>query len=296
MAEQPASRRGCCKAMAKKPALTKLKIKQADSNGIITEVPLMVAPVHVDEVILPFGKSRREYKALQAQVSELITAVFAHSEEEFAQTTPTPGESVIVVQKIRQKRADAIRKVTKNSPRTLELIVRNFRNTPSSISMLEKLLDDTRYTMSSASLREAIVFFKAFDGESLYSVTPIIDNLRTCHPMLAREDLSELDDEYIELVKVLIRIAIKDREKANDKRLSKMAQGAFASDIEDARREILRCTPNMTPALTRVVFEHPEKLDQVLKALEERKVLIANSDSLVSGIMNASAPLSSGVL
>lgn len=283
--------------MAKKQNLTPIKIKQADADGLIKDVVVMVAPTYADVLpTLVFGKEKKRRRALVEQAETLVTAAFALRKERLNDSSITAGEAALVGDDIDGDQRDAVRRIRRKSINTLTALVQNFDGEPSSLQRLDKMLDDTKFIIEDRLFREAIVFNKSMPGEHFSLIMPQIDNLRACHPSLARADLSELDGDLLEAAHKLLQFSIRFENEEQGKRRANPTRGEFSSQLDSARAKIIRHTPHITPAFASVVIDHPEKLDQVLKALEDRNVMASRSDSLIQEILNASTPLSSGAL
>lgn len=282
--------------MAKTPDLKEIKIKQANSDGIIEESSLMVIPTSGDRLRLPFTKESKARPQLQEKASALVNAAFDERRKRLDEAAVSPGEALIVGDKIDASRKRALSWMRGRSNATLRILLQNFNDEKFSLERLDKMMDGVSLLDSGSLVREAIVFNSELDDSYLSLVKPQIDNLRTCYPAFAREDLSELDADLLASAKLLLRMSIKNESDAQSKHWRNAAKGEFADDINSARSEINRYKRHMTPALASVVIDHPEKLEFVLDTLKDRGVPVAQSDTLIQEIMATSTPLTSGAL
>jgi len=281
--------------MTKQPELKPLTIKQADAEGRIRETTVMVTPAIRERLPLPFSKKMKERQRLQTQVGVLINAAFTHRIERLKATQVSAGEAEIVAKGIDSDRANYVESMRHKSLRTLQVLLATFNESEESLLILEKVLEDTNFR-DECFIREAMVFSDDTQGSYFTYVRPLIDNLKTCHPFLAMEDLSELDGTVFNFARKLLRISISLQDEERNKRQKNSPSGEFSVALGQARAEIIRHTPYMTPALATVVMECPEKLPLVLEALKSRGIAVAQADTLIEEIVSTSTPLSTGAL
>jgi hypothetical protein len=282
--------------MAKTQPLKEIKVKQADTDGIIKENPLWVIPTSGDRLRLPFTKESKARSQLQEKVSVLVNGAFDEQRKRLSDTSVSPGEAILVGAKIDASCKRSLSWMRHKSNATLRALLQNFSEESSSLERLDKMIGDISLLDSGSAIREAIVFNAETHGSYLSLVKPQIDNLRTCYPAFAREDLSELDTDLLASAKLLLRMSMQNESRAQSKHWGNPAKGEFSDDINGARADIIRHTRHMTPALASVVIDHPEKLEFVLETLKARGVPVHQSDTLIQEIMATSAPLSSGAL
>lgn len=282
--------------MAKKTPLKSVKFEQAGDDGRITEVTVMVTPTSGDFLTFPFTKERKEKRQYLAQAESLVNAAFTERRNRLEASTATAGEIDIVSKKIDADRKKTLSFIRGKNYTTLKVLVQTFNEDRDSLQRLEKVLDDVHLIYEGHRIREAIVFNAEIEGKYFSLMKPLIDNLRSCHPALAREDLSELDSDLLESVRKLLRMSIESEERAQHKHWGNSTKGEFSKEINNARSEIIRVTRHMTPSLASVVIDHPEKLELVLKTLDDRGVPVHQADDLIQEIVDASTPLSAGAL
>lgn len=276
-----------------------LKVEQADSDGLIREVEVMVIPKREDvPLTLPFSNDRKERDDLLEKVNSLVSDIYNAKKDRFRETNPTPGEREIVEKSIDKEMEESLKRVKSFGNFTLNTILSNLEDTSDPSAYLYDLLEDTKYA-NDVDVREASAFKKVSYDLNSYKLRPLLDNLRTCHPVLAREDLSTLEGDDLEFARKLLSLSLHYATIAENRagsRESYRKRTEFSSDLSDARRKIRRHTPYMTPAMADVVLNHPDKLEQVQEKLEERSLPIHEADGLISEIVNASTPLSDGAL
>lgn len=283
--------------MAKKKALKEITFKQTNSEGKIAFVKVAVVPTSSDWKPFPFTRAAQERFRLIESVKALVTEG-TELRKKYLNDSPsiTDGEMELVSDKLAASLRDRLKWVRRQSDTTLRLIESTYTSAPDSLLLLNKMLEDMRASSNGSDVREAIIFGDVLVDTYFTLAKPFIDNLRTCHPSLAREDLSELDGELIQAAKTMLRLSLSGEEDAKRLHWRNPYKGDFSSEINGARSDIISHRRYITPAFASVVIDHPESLELVMDTLNERGIPLSKADTLIEEIMTGSKPLSSGAL
>lgn len=277
-----------------------LTFELADNEGRIRNTEVMVVPKQPDNTAtIPFGKDHEEREVLLTEFNRLVTKIYESKKERFKATKHTAGEAELIEKKIDSEQNATLKRAKKLSNSTLRTITENFTDEADSLANLFILLNTTQYaTDENVSLREASVFTSVSSGARYHALKPHLDNLRRCHPILAREDLSDLKGENLSFAKKLLALSLHyyEAEEPKKQRDWTRSPDEFQRERDSARATIRNHTPYMTPALADAVLFHPDKLELVQKTLTERSIPVHQADTLINEIVSASVPLTDGAL
>jgi hypothetical protein len=299
--------------------MSKLKtrtIKQADAEGRIRDKTITVAAHQIKHKDKPRWfqfAARREWEEYEQsdrmskedahkEVAALITAGYEREKElalaEIA-ATATPGQSEIVIASIDAEMKQNQKSASSRSRRTNELLIKHSKDHEGAISLPRamEILEATRLSYDEKDARQSIVFHDLFKDEYNHTYTPILDNLRDCHPLFAYDDLSDLDDEALLLARTLSGLALAEVQRINSTSYAVTTTGKWSEKMQSATRDIGRHTPHITHGMVELHLNHPDRVKEVLTVVAEREMPLSHADEeFIQGILTVTPVLTEGSL
>ena len=176
---------------------------------------------------------------------------------------------------------------------TLIILVEEFDREAGPAELIVFLADARHCT--ERTKRELAVFRQQLHGVNIKMAEAILDRLRLeAHPLFAYEDFSQMTENECEIFKTVVSFYRSAFEHWVP------SHGKYVSDqswiTATQRQQALQPIPALTPKAVILIAENPDKHDDIIQYVSERKLTVIDAEALNGYLTSPSSAISNGFL